>query len=191
MIGLSYVSMYLLMYAMVNRLGDVYNSLNQVYMAGLMTAPMVVIEICEFWLVTPAIARARNPATAPSHPTEDVTCVVSTSLRRPGFIIMTGCAARANPSVPCTTGKVTSAANARADPGSRRGSLQCQTRSCGYNTVGGETPAAPRSSIRSDSGAARPSRTDPHDDCLYRAVAGYLPNSGASIQSSRFGTTRF
>jgi uncharacterized protein (DUF305 family) len=33
------------MYAMVNRLGDVYNSLNQVYMAGLMTAPMVVIEM--------------------------------------------------------------------------------------------------------------------------------------------------
>jgi hypothetical protein len=45
MIALSYVSMYLLMYAMVNRLGDVYNSLNQVYMAGLMTAPMVVIEM--------------------------------------------------------------------------------------------------------------------------------------------------
>lgn len=30
MIALSYISMYLLMYAMVNRLGDVYNSLNQV-----------------------------------------------------------------------------------------------------------------------------------------------------------------
>ena len=37
--------MYVLMYAMVNTLGDVYNSLNQVYMAGLMTAPMVVIEM--------------------------------------------------------------------------------------------------------------------------------------------------
>ena len=45
MIALSYISMYLLMYAMVNRLGDVYSSLNQVYMAGLMTAPMVVIEL--------------------------------------------------------------------------------------------------------------------------------------------------
>jgi uncharacterized protein (DUF305 family) len=45
MIVLSYISMYLLMYAMVNALGDVYNSLNQVYMAGLMTAPMVVIEL--------------------------------------------------------------------------------------------------------------------------------------------------
>ena len=46
MIVLSFTSMYVLMYAMVNTLGsDVYNSLNQVYMAGLMTAPMVVIEL--------------------------------------------------------------------------------------------------------------------------------------------------
>ena len=45
MIALSFISMYLLMYAMVHTLGDVYNSLNQVYMAGLMTAPMVVIEV--------------------------------------------------------------------------------------------------------------------------------------------------
>jgi uncharacterized protein (DUF305 family) len=45
MIVLSFISMYMLMYAMVNRLGDVYNSMNQVYMAGLMTAPMVVIEL--------------------------------------------------------------------------------------------------------------------------------------------------
>jgi hypothetical protein len=45
MIVLSFISMYVLMYAMVNTFGDVYNSLNQVYMAGLMTAPMVVIEL--------------------------------------------------------------------------------------------------------------------------------------------------
>ena len=45
MIVLSFISMYVLMYAMVNTLGDVYNSLNQVYMAGLMTAPMVIIEM--------------------------------------------------------------------------------------------------------------------------------------------------
>jgi uncharacterized protein (DUF305 family) len=45
MIVLSFISMYVLMYAMVNTFGDVYNSLNQVYMAGLMTAPMVVIEM--------------------------------------------------------------------------------------------------------------------------------------------------
>lgn len=45
MIVLSFMSMYVLMSAMVNTLGDVYQSLNQVYMAGLMTAPMVIIEI--------------------------------------------------------------------------------------------------------------------------------------------------
>jgi uncharacterized protein (DUF305 family) len=42
---LSFVSMYVLMYAMVNAFANVYNSVNQVYMAGLMTAPMVVIEL--------------------------------------------------------------------------------------------------------------------------------------------------
>ena len=45
MIVLSFISMYVLMYAMVNTLGDVYDSLNQVYMAGLMTAPMAAIEL--------------------------------------------------------------------------------------------------------------------------------------------------
>lgn len=45
MIVLSFISMYVLMYAMVNTFGDVYNSLNQVYMAGLMTAPMVLLEL--------------------------------------------------------------------------------------------------------------------------------------------------
>jgi uncharacterized protein (DUF305 family) len=42
---LSFVSMYGLMYAMVHTANDVYHSLNQFYMAGLMTAPMVVIEL--------------------------------------------------------------------------------------------------------------------------------------------------
>jgi uncharacterized protein (DUF305 family) len=42
---LSFVSMYVLMYAMVNSLGNVFNSLNQMYMAALMTAPMVIIEL--------------------------------------------------------------------------------------------------------------------------------------------------
>ena len=41
----SFVSMYVLMYSMTNTGRDIYNSLNQVYMAGLMTAPMVVIEM--------------------------------------------------------------------------------------------------------------------------------------------------
>ena len=42
---LSFVSMYILMYAMVNSFANVFNSINQVYMAGLMAAPMVLIEI--------------------------------------------------------------------------------------------------------------------------------------------------
>lgn len=43
---LHFIAMYILMYAMVHELArDVYNSLNQVYMAGLMTASMGVIEI--------------------------------------------------------------------------------------------------------------------------------------------------
>ena len=45
MAGLSFISMYILMYAMVNTIGDVFNNFNQVYMAGLMTAPMVLIEM--------------------------------------------------------------------------------------------------------------------------------------------------
>ena len=45
MTALSFASMYVLMYAMVDAFGNVYNSVNQVYMAGLMTAPMVVIEL--------------------------------------------------------------------------------------------------------------------------------------------------
>jgi hypothetical protein len=49
MIVLSFISMYVLMYSMVDSFADVYNSLNQVYMAGLMTAPMVVIEL---WLMS-------------------------------------------------------------------------------------------------------------------------------------------
>lgn len=45
MVALSFLSMYVLMFAMVDRFGNVFNSLNQVYMAGLMTAPMVIIEL--------------------------------------------------------------------------------------------------------------------------------------------------
>ncbi len=45
MTGLSFASMYVLMYAMVNTFGNVYSNVNQVYMAALMTAPMVVIEL--------------------------------------------------------------------------------------------------------------------------------------------------
>ena len=42
---LSFLAMYALMYAMVDSLANVYMSLNQVYMAALMAAPMVVIEL--------------------------------------------------------------------------------------------------------------------------------------------------
>jgi hypothetical protein len=45
MAGLSFVAMYVLMYAMVDKFEDVYPSLNQAWMAGLMTAPMIVFEI--------------------------------------------------------------------------------------------------------------------------------------------------
>lgn len=45
MVVLSFASMYALMYAMVNIFANVYSSFNQFYMAGLMTAPMVIIEL--------------------------------------------------------------------------------------------------------------------------------------------------
>jgi uncharacterized protein (DUF305 family) len=45
MAALSFGAMYILMYAMVDSFDDVYMSVNQVYMAGLMAAPMVVIEL--------------------------------------------------------------------------------------------------------------------------------------------------
>src|SRR3989304_1556791 len=42
---LSFIAMYVLMYAMVDVLDNVYTNLNQFYMAALMTAPMMLIEI--------------------------------------------------------------------------------------------------------------------------------------------------
>jgi hypothetical protein len=42
---LSFIAMFVLMYAMVDRFANVYPNLNQVYMAGLMAAPMVLIEL--------------------------------------------------------------------------------------------------------------------------------------------------
>jgi uncharacterized protein (DUF305 family) len=42
---LSFVAMYILMYAMVDEFGSVFNNINQAYMAALMAAPMVIIEI--------------------------------------------------------------------------------------------------------------------------------------------------
>lgn len=45
MIGLSFIAMYVFMYSMVDAFSSVYNSVNQFYMAGVMAAPMVIIEI--------------------------------------------------------------------------------------------------------------------------------------------------
>ena len=45
MMVLSFISMYVLMYAMVDSFANVYPSFNQFYMAGLMTAPMLIIEL--------------------------------------------------------------------------------------------------------------------------------------------------
>lgn len=49
MIGLSFIAMYILMYAMVDSLENVFNNFNQFYMAGLMTSAMLVIELGLMW----------------------------------------------------------------------------------------------------------------------------------------------
>lgn len=46
---LSFISMYVFMYMMVYRFAEVYPNVNQFYMAGLMAAPMVIIEILVMW----------------------------------------------------------------------------------------------------------------------------------------------
>ena len=53
MAGLSFIAMYILMYAMVDRLPNVFNNWNQFYMAALMTAPMVVIELVTMRMMYP------------------------------------------------------------------------------------------------------------------------------------------
>lgn len=45
MAGLHFAAMYALMYAMVNSFANVYPNLNQLYMAGIMTAPMIILEL--------------------------------------------------------------------------------------------------------------------------------------------------
>lgn len=45
MVLLSFLAMYGLMYAMVDRLENVVPNLNQFYMAGLMAAPMAILEL--------------------------------------------------------------------------------------------------------------------------------------------------
>jgi uncharacterized protein (DUF305 family) len=41
----AFLSMYVLMYAMVDEIQNVFPNLNQLYMAGLMTAPMIIFEL--------------------------------------------------------------------------------------------------------------------------------------------------
>ena len=41
----SFISMYILMYIMVNEYANVYPNLNQIYMAGVMTMPMMIFEL--------------------------------------------------------------------------------------------------------------------------------------------------
>ena len=45
MVALHFIAMYIFMYSMVNEFANVLNNFNQVYMAALMTASMVLIEI--------------------------------------------------------------------------------------------------------------------------------------------------
>jgi len=46
---LSFLAMFALMYAMVDTWRDIFPNINQAYMAGLMAAPMVVIELLLMW----------------------------------------------------------------------------------------------------------------------------------------------
>ena len=62
MLLLSFIAMYGLMYAMVDRWANVHHSLNQAYMAGLMTAPMGLIELALMARMYPD--RRRNVAFA-------------------------------------------------------------------------------------------------------------------------------
>lgn len=45
MVILSFIAMFILMYSMVDNITNVVPNINQFYMAGLMTAPMIIIEI--------------------------------------------------------------------------------------------------------------------------------------------------
>jgi hypothetical protein len=53
MMVLSFACMFALMYAMVDIFGNVYSSLNQFYMAGLMTMPMAIIELAVMGFMYP------------------------------------------------------------------------------------------------------------------------------------------
>jgi uncharacterized protein (DUF305 family) len=42
---ISFIAMFILMYSMVDKFANVFINVNQFYMAGLMTAPMIIIEM--------------------------------------------------------------------------------------------------------------------------------------------------
>lgn len=52
---LSYFAMFILMYVMVDRFSNIYPNVNQAYMAGLMTAPMVIIELVVMRAMYPSV----------------------------------------------------------------------------------------------------------------------------------------
>ncbi|PIB92787.1 DUF305 domain-containing protein [Caulobacter sp. FWC2] len=54
MTALSFLAMYVLMYAMVDRAANIHPSFNQAYMAGLMTAPMVLLELLLMGMMYPS-----------------------------------------------------------------------------------------------------------------------------------------
>ncbi len=54
MIFLSFTAMYILMYAMVNVFANAVPNFNQFYMAGLMTAPMVILEMAIMGMMYPS-----------------------------------------------------------------------------------------------------------------------------------------
>jgi len=64
MIVLSFLSMYALMYAMVDTVANAIPNHNQLYMAALMTAPMALIEILLMGSMYPN--RKRNMLILPS-----------------------------------------------------------------------------------------------------------------------------
>ena len=57
MMVLMFVVMYGLMYAMVDRFAQIYHSLNQVYMAALMTGAMLLLELGIMRHMYPSLAR--------------------------------------------------------------------------------------------------------------------------------------
>lgn len=70
----SFIAMYVLMYAMVDRFANAYANVNQAYMAGLMAAPMVLIELAVMRGMYPS--RSRNLAIAAASTIIAVLCFV-------------------------------------------------------------------------------------------------------------------